>query len=122
MDQFEGMCIFVLFGFLSPVLCSLCNNRAQNVTKASLISAYQFDSFDNPVVTDDKLNNYLDGCQFWKMPNLSTEERCEKGCTAHDLCRAYRFDENIGCDLCVTEIASSTILIHSLTRQFSPNF
>ena len=78
------------------ICSSSCDNRAANVRQVS------------PRITATE-QRYLDGCALWHMPSLYTRDLCEKGCIAHKPCRAYRFYDNITCDLCVTEMQESNV-------------
>ena len=87
--------IYLYFDCLARVFASACNNITENVRQVTQIT------YEEEV--------YINGCESWALPNLCTEDRCKKGCIAHEPCRAYYYHGNSGCALCVTEIDESNV-------------
>ena len=95
MRGFNEINLYLFFDFLVRVFSSTCNNDLENTRRLSQLT-HEEDMF-------------LLGCRFWSMPNLYTEDCCRKGCIAHEPCRAYYFDDNNECALCVTEVPESNV-------------
>ena len=78
--------------------------EAQSFLESSQLMGYTFEDFHQPTVTRPQVLYFLQTCGLVHMGNLLTYEMCEKACSVHMTCAAYRFVEGVGCELCVFEI------------------
>ena len=88
---------------------------AQPFIRGSEINHHHFEGFNSSDVSHH-VTPYLHKCKFERMDNLATSFLCEKGCSVHETCSAYFYD-NV-CELCVTEIQGADTLEHALAELF----
>ena len=102
----------ILFISITTISCDACIDNAQDFINSTQLMD---NTIANEILTVDyeindmlwKIHEFLAMCWFETMPNLPTRSLCDKACSVHATCGAYRFINDAsswpGCELCVTE-------------------
>ena len=82
-----------------------CIQESQRFIRARAITNLDFTdfAFDNL----DKVRDFLSGLGTINIEHLSSEFLCEKGCSLHVTCKAFKYTPETGCEIWTTEIEPS---------------
>ena len=81
-----------------------CIPLSQGFVTVDRTDPLRFEDFDFPIVELHLVKEYLRGLGIVHMENLPNKYLCEKGCSLHVACRAFKYDPTTGCYFGVNEI------------------